>query len=126
MLCPCCSLPGGRVTIPTADENRWGPVFGALNTMTCDVATLLTTNNCRSDFLDFAKFPLGKHEAEPEPALLFPINCWLHHTRAVRDFHHSQHLWVCVMGHSAFTPNSNLTERFWTNCTSSQSITTTC
>lgn len=99
--------------VPSAGQNRRVPVFGALDAMTGEVATMVTTKKRSAEFLLFLAWLLDDIYADRDHVYLFLDNCSIHHTKAVQAYIDQRRGRLTVIWNATYAPNLNLIERFW-------------
>jgi putative transposase len=102
-----------RVIVPSAGQNRRVPVFGALDSMTGEVTTLITQRKRSVEFLEFLRWLLDDIEADRDHLYLFLDNGSIRHTRAVEAFLVDNRPRLTVLGNATYAPDLKLIERFW-------------
>ena len=99
--------------VPSAGQNRRVPVFGTLDAMTGEVATMITAKKRSGEFLDFLEWLVEDIYADHEHVYLFLDNCSIHQTKAVRKYMDEHRDRLTVIWNATYAPNLNLIERFW-------------
>lgn len=106
-------MPGERIIVPSAGQNRRVPVFGALDAMTGEASVLITQKKRSTEFLEFLPWLVDDLYGDRDQIWLFLDNCSIHHTKAVEAYFAEHQKRVHVIWNACYTPNLNLIERFW-------------
>lgn len=106
-------MPGQRIIVPSAGQNRRVPVFGALDALTGEASVLITQKKRSAEFLEFLPWLVADLYADRDQIWLFLDNCSIHHTKAVEAYFAQHSDRVHVIWNACYTPNLNLIERFW-------------